>query len=161
MLLTGRARRGSRSCLVEGGIHSTGTDESTLLKARGEPVPLAILVEDNQLNRKLLRDILEIRFDVLEAETAERALELLEVHVPDLMVVDLQLPGMDGLTLMRLVKEAPATAAVPVVAISAHAMQEDINQALNCGCVEYVTKPLIEDPFVFVDRMARLATRRH
>src|SRR2546423_12707938 len=97
-------------------------------------MPLAMLVEDNAMNRKLLRDIMEIRFDVVEAETAERAVELLREHRPDLLLVDLQLPGMDGLTFMRLVKNDPATAAIPVVAISAHAMQEDINQALESGC---------------------------
>jgi CheY-like chemotaxis protein len=120
-------------------------------------MPLAMLVEDNAMNRKLLRDIMEIRFQVVEAETAERALELLQEHRPDLLLVDLQLPGMDGLTLMRRLKQDPATAAIPLVAISAHAMQDDINQALECGCAEYVTKPLVEDPFRFVERMARLA----
>ncbi len=120
-------------------------------------MPLAMLVEDNAMNRKLLRDIMEIRFDVVDAETAERALELLQGCHPDLMLVDLQLPGMDGLTLMRRLKQDPATADIPVVAISAHAMQDDINQAMDCGCVEYVTKPLVEDPFTFVERMARLA----
>src|SRR5438876_10770958 len=121
-------------------------------------MPLAMLFEDNAMNRKLLRDIMEIRFGVVEAETAERALELLHECRPDLLLVDLQLPGMDGLTLMRQLKRDPATAAIPVVAISAHAMQDDINQALESGCVEYVTKPLVEDPFTFVERMERLAT---
>lgn len=139
---------------------SLRTQDSTRSKAWTMTMPLAILVEDNPINRKLLRDILEIRFDVLEAETAEKALEWLESHIPDLMLVDLQLPGMDGLTLMRRVKESPRTTAIPVVAISAHAMQEDIDQAMECGCAEYVTKPLVEDPFAFVDRMAQLASGR-
>jgi len=121
-------------------------------------MPLAMLVEDNAMNRKLLRDIMEIRFEVLEAETAERALELLQGRRPDLLLVDLQLPGMDGLTLMRRLKQDPATADIPVVAISAHAMQDDINQAMESGCAEYVTKPLVEDPFTFVERMVRLAS---
>src|SRR5207253_62739 len=112
---------------------------------------------DNAMNRKLMRDILEIHFEVLEAESAEKALLLLDEQHPDLMLVDLQLPGMDGLALMRRLKEVPATADIPMVAISAHAMREDIEQALDSGCTEYVTKPLIEDPFAFADRMARLA----
>jgi CheY-like chemotaxis protein len=116
-----------------------------------------MLVEDNAMNRKLMRDIMEIHFDVVEAETAERALELLEEHHPDLLLIDLQLPGMDGLTLLRILKQNPATADIPAVAISAHAMPDDIKQALESGCVEYVTKPLVEDPFTFVERMARLA----
>jgi CheY-like chemotaxis protein len=122
-------------------------------------MPLALLVEDNPLNRKLLRDILEIRFDVLEAESAEKAAALLAGARPDLILMDLQLPGMDGLTFVRQLKRDGATAAIPVVAVSAHAMPDDIRQALDCGCQEYVTKPLVEDPFVFVERMARLAAR--
>jgi two-component system cell cycle response regulator DivK len=122
-------------------------------------MPLAILVEDNALSRKLLHDLLAIRFEVLEAGTAEIALELLESHIPDLMLVDLQLPGMDGLALMGCVKDSPRTAAVPLVLLSAHALQEDIDRAMGCGCAEYVPKPLVEEPLLFVERMARLATR--
>src|SRR5262245_27233311 len=128
--------------------------------ARRSLMPLAMLVEDNAMNRKLLRDILAIRFEVVEAETAERALGLLEGCRPDLRLVDLQLPGMDGLELMRRLKADRTTAGIPAVAISAHAMQEDIDQAMDCGCAEYVTKPLVEDPVAFVDRMARLAQAR-
>jgi CheY-like chemotaxis protein len=70
--------------------------------------------------------------------------------------MDLQLPGMDGLSYIRLLKSDPATSNIPIVAVSAHAMPADIEQTLAAGCVEYVTKPLTEDPFEFVDRMARL-----
>jgi two-component system cell cycle response regulator DivK len=121
-------------------------------------MPLVLLVEDNPMNRKLFRDIMEMRFDVLEAETAEIALELLERHKPDLILLDIQLPGMDGLSFLRLIKKDPARADIPVVALSAHALQEDIRQALACGCREYVTKPLVEDPIAFAERMARVAT---
>jgi CheY-like chemotaxis protein len=121
-------------------------------------MPLALLVEDNLMNRKLFRDIMEMEFAVLEAETAEQALELLEQHRPDLILLDIQLPGMDGLTFLRLLKRDPARADIPVVALSAHALKEDIRQALDSGCTEYVTKPLVEDPIAFAERMARLAT---
>lgn len=118
----------------------------------------ALLVEDNAINRKLLRDILEIRFEVHEAASAEEAAELLRTHFyPDMIFMDLQLPGMDGLTYIRQLKRNTATASIPIVAVSAHAMPADIEQALAAGCAEYVTKPLVEDPFEFVDRMARLA----
>jgi len=120
-------------------------------------MPLALLVEDNLLNRKLFRDILEMQFTVLEAETAEQALELLERHRPDLILLDIQLPGMDGLSFLRLLKKDPERADIPVVALSAHALREDIEQALASGCTEYVTKPLVEDPIAFAERMARLA----
>jgi two-component system cell cycle response regulator DivK len=121
-------------------------------------MPRALLVEDNAMNRKLFRDIMEKQFEVLEAETAEAALELLEHHRPDLILLDIQLPGMDGLTFLRLIKRDPARADIPVVALSAHALQEDIRQALASGCTEYVTKPLVEDPIAFAERLARLAT---
>ncbi len=71
--------------------------------------------------------------------------------------MDIQLPGMDGLTFMRQLKEDPKTCDIPIVAVSAHAMKEDIAKAYDCGCVEYVTKPLVEDPFEFVERMANFA----
>jgi CheY-like chemotaxis protein len=63
---------------------------------------------------------------------------------------------MDGLSLVRQLKADAATRDIPVVAVSAHAMRHNIDQALAAGCVEYVTKPLTEDPFAFVDRLARL-----
>lgn len=121
-------------------------------------MPLVLVVEDNAMNRKLMRDILEIRFDVLEAHSAEDALVLLQDCRPDLILMDLQLPGMDGLSLTRLLKQDAAFHETPVVAVSAHAMTYNIEQALDAGCVEYVTKPLTEDPFAFADRLARLAS---
>ena len=117
---------------------------------------LVLVVEDNAMNRKLMRDILEIRFEVLEAYSAEDAVSVLQERRPDLILMDLQLPGMDGLTLIRQLKQDPATCEIPIVAVSAHAMKHNIEQALTAGCVEYITKPLVEDPFVFVDRLARL-----
>jgi CheY-like chemotaxis protein len=119
---------------------------------------VALLVEDNPTNRKLMRDILEIRFEVVETPTAEEALTLVQTRKPDLMVLDLQLPGMDGLTLVRRLKEAPETREIPIVAVSADAMQANIDRALKAGCVSYVTKPIIEDPFALVDRLERLLT---
>jgi two-component system cell cycle response regulator DivK len=115
-----------------------------------------LLVEDNPTNRKLLRDILEIKFDVVEAESAEAAADLLRSCRPDMIFMDLQLPGMDGLSFIRLLKKDAATRGIPIVAISAHAMPEDIEEALSSGCAEYVTKPLVEDPFEFAERMDRL-----
>lgn len=118
----------------------------------------ALLVEDNAINRKLLRDILDIRFQVVEAISAEEADERLRPDsLPDVIFMDLQLPGMDGLTYIRQLKNDPLTSPIPIVAVSAHAMPADIEQTLAAGCTEYVTKPLTEDPFAFVDRMAQLA----
>jgi two-component system cell cycle response regulator/two-component system cell cycle response regulator DivK len=114
-----------------------------------------LLVEDHPMNRKLFRDILEMQFVVVEALSAEEALERLESVRPDLIVMDVQLPGMDGLTLVRKLKADPQTTPIPVVALSAHAMPRDIELAYAAGCVDYITKPVTDDPFTFLDRLAR------
>jgi CheY-like chemotaxis protein len=112
-----------------------------------------LVVEDNWLNRKMCHDLLADRFDVLEAESAAEARELLREHSPDLILMDVQLPGMDGLTFTRLLKADPATCHIPVVGVSAHAMDSDVRRALDAGCVDYITKPIDID--TFADRVAR------
>lgn len=118
----------------------------------------ALVIEDNRLNRKLLRDVLEIRFEVEEAVTAEEALALVQIQKPDLILTDIQLPGMSGLEFTRLLKGIAELKDVPVVAISAFAESDSIKAALESGCVEYVTKPIVEDPFVLVERFEKLVS---
>jgi CheY-like chemotaxis protein len=118
-------------------------------------MPLVLLIEDHESSRKLMRDILSIRFDVAEAGRADEALGVLRERVVDLILMDMQLPGTDGLTLTRQLKSDPATQAIPIVAVSAHAMQQNIDDALASGCVAYVTKPLVDDPFVFVEWLSQ------
>jgi CheY-like chemotaxis protein len=115
-----------------------------------------LLVEDHPMNRKLFRDILEIQFAVIEAESAESALEILKTHRPDLLLLDMQLPGMDGLSLARLLKHDPQWAAIPIIGLSAHAMTRDVEQALDAGCADYITKPITEDPFAFLERISKV-----
>lgn len=117
---------------------------------------LALIVEDDYLNRKLLHDILEIKFRVVEANSAENALLLLEKHDPSVIFLDMQLPGMDGTTFLRQLKKNPSTASIPVIGISARAFPDDIKQGREHGCIEYITKPIEEDPQPFVERMADL-----
>jgi two-component system, cell cycle response regulator DivK len=117
---------------------------------------LILLVEDHPTNRKLLRDILQLQFEVLEAESAEKALDQLNKHTPDLIMMDMQLPGMDGLSLVRQLKTDPRQAAIPIIAVSAHALPRDIEQAKAAGCLEYITKPITDDPFTFLDRITRV-----
>jgi len=114
-----------------------------------------LLVEDHPMNRKLFRDILEMQFEVLEAESAEAALEILPGRLPDLILLDMQLPGMDGLTLARRLKRDPEISSIPIIGISAHAMRRDVEQARAAGCVDYITKPITDDPFVFLERISR------
>lgn len=113
-----------------------------------------LLVEDHPMNRKLVRDILLFQFEVDEVVSAEAAEEYLQTHRPDLILLDIQLPGMDGVSLMRRLKAEPATADIPIVALSAHAMRRDIELAHQAGCVDYITKPITDDPFTFLERIA-------
>jgi CheY-like chemotaxis protein len=115
-----------------------------------------LLVEDNPMNRKLFRDILEMQFEVYEAGSAEDALTILRDVTPHLILLDVQLPGMDGLTMLRLLKRDPALREVPVVALSAHAMSQDIERARAAGCADYITKPITDDPFTFLERVTRV-----
>lgn len=114
-----------------------------------------LVVEDNRMNRKLFRDILEFQFAVEEAGSAEDAVIYLETHRPNLILMDIQLPGMDGLSLVRRLKADPDLRAIPVIVISAQAMPRDIEMARSAGCVDYITKPITDDRCAFLERVAR------
>jgi CheY-like chemotaxis protein len=102
-----------------------------------------LIVEDNPMNRKLARNALRSRgFEVLEATTGEEALTLLSRRVADLVLMDLQLPDMDGLEVTRRLKADERTAALPVVALTAHVREVDEQRALEAGCIGYITKPI-------------------
>jgi len=102
-----------------------------------------LLVEDNPVNRKLARNILRSRgYDVWEAASGEEALELLCERRPDLVLMDIQLPSMDGLAVTRRIKASPNTESIPVVALTAHATQLDEQRAREAGCSGYIVKPI-------------------
>jgi len=102
-----------------------------------------LVVEDNPVNRKLARNALRIHgFQVHEATTGEEALELLSQHSADLILMDIQLPGMDGLEVTRRLKADPRTAHIPIVALTAHAKEADEFRAREAGCAGYITKPI-------------------
>jgi signal transduction histidine kinase/CheY-like chemotaxis protein len=102
-----------------------------------------LVVEDHAINRKLARNVLCSRgFTVLEATTGEEALELVSRSRPDLILMDIQLPGLDGLEVTRRLGADAATADIPVVALTAHAQQADERRALEAGCVGYIAKPI-------------------
>ena len=104
---------------------------------------IILLVEDNPLNRKLARNVLRSQgFEVWEAPTGEDALNQLRRRRPDLILMDLQLPGMDGLEVTRRLKADPKTADLPVVALTAHVREADEQEAWEAGCVGYITKPI-------------------
>jgi len=102
-----------------------------------------LVIEDNALNMKLVRTLLLLgRYHVLEAEDAETGLRLLRDHRPDLILMDIQLPGMDGLTATGIIKNDPELKGIPVVATTSYAMEGDEQRALKGRCDGYISKPV-------------------
>jgi CheY-like chemotaxis protein len=102
-----------------------------------------LIVDDHPLNLKLAADVLETQgFTVHTAPDAEQAQGMLKDLLPDLILMDIALPGMDGLTLTRLLKTDARLGHVPVVALTAFAMKGDDAKALAAGCAGYITKPI-------------------
>ncbi|MEN3942591.1 response regulator [Prosthecobacter sp. SYSU 5D2] len=105
--------------------------------------PCLLVVDDHPTNLKLVSDLLEFEdYEVLRAVDAETAQEMIRLTVPDLVLMDLALPGMDGLTLTRLLKADPATRHIIIVALTAYAMKGDEAKAREAGCDGYITKPI-------------------
>jgi CheY-like chemotaxis protein len=102
-----------------------------------------LIVEDNAVNLKLISEVLGTEGFVIDcATTAEQAQLKLSQRVPDLILMDLALPQMDGLTLTRVLKADPRFKDVPIVALTASAMVGDERKALEAGCAGYITKPV-------------------
>jgi CheY-like chemotaxis protein len=105
--------------------------------------PLILVVDDNDAGQLLVRAVLEREgFRVDSASSSEGVLERLNVRKPDLILMDVQLPGQDGLALTRQLKADPSTDAIPVVALTANAMVGDREQAFAAGCIGYISKPM-------------------
>lgn len=113
-----------------------------------------LIIEDDELNMKLLRGLLMIgNYRVLEAVDAETGLETARRRPPDLILMDIQLPGMDGLSATRIIVEDPVLKDIPVVALSSYAMESDKEKACAAGCKEYITKPISTRNFLqIIDR---------
>ncbi len=102
-----------------------------------------LVIEDNDLNRELFKAILETGgYQPLLASDAEKGLEIAKKHHPDLILMDIQLPGMDGLTATRLIKNDTELKGIPVIALTAYAMPRDERKALDAGCMGYISKPV-------------------
>jgi two-component system, cell cycle response regulator DivK len=113
---------------------------------------LILIVEDNDKNLKLARDLLQHDgLRTLEADTAATGIALAEQHVPDLILMDIQLPGMDGVAALRRLRESAATRSIPVVALTAFAMAADRERLLAAGFDGYLAKPI--DIHDFSDRV--------
>jgi two-component system, cell cycle response regulator DivK len=104
---------------------------------------LILLVEDNETNQLLTVAVLERDgYRVLVAGNTDEARHHLETETPDLILMDVQLPGQDGLAFTRQLKRDRATSSIPVVAMTAHAMQGDADLAMEAGCSGYIPKPI-------------------
>lgn len=102
-----------------------------------------LVVDDNPTNSKLVSDLLEFEGHIiLKAADAEEALTILKEILPDLILMDISMPGMDGLTLTRKLKADPRTAHIRIVALTASAMKGDDRKAFEAGCDGYITKPV-------------------
>ena len=102
-----------------------------------------LLVEDNELNRDMLaRRLTRKGYDVVIAVDGRQAVEMAAAETPDLVLMDMSLPVLTGWEATRLLKGDPATSSVPVIALTAHALAEDRERALEAGCDDYDTKPV-------------------
>ena len=102
-----------------------------------------MVVEDNEKNRKLMRVVLKAKgYNIIEASTGEEALNLLKNQKPDIILMDIQLPGIDGLTLIKQIKASVITKDIPIIAVTAYAMKGDEQKILDTGCDAYVSKPI-------------------
>ena len=102
-----------------------------------------LIVEDNPMNMELATDLLEMAgYEILTSDTAAAALQLAKERVPDVVLMDVALPDMDGLDATRRLKEDPELCRIPVIALTAHAMSGDEERAREAGCDGYITKPI-------------------
>lgn len=106
-------------------------------------MPKILLVEDNEMNRDMLsRRLIRRGYEVILAANGQEGLALAKSSCPDLILMDLSLPTLDGWEASRQIKSAVSTAAIPIIALTAHAMSGDKEQALAAGCDDYATKPI-------------------
>jgi two-component system, cell cycle response regulator DivK len=106
-------------------------------------MPKILLIEDNEMNRDMLsRRLIRRGYEVVLATNGQEGLALARSGCPDLILMDLSLPTLDGWETTRRIKSSASTAAIPIIALTAHAMAGDKEQALAAGCDDYETKPI-------------------
>lgn len=108
-----------------------------------------LVVEDNETNMYLIRFILKNKgYQVIEAITGEEGVEFALKEKPDLVIMDIQLPGIDGLETTRRIRDSEAGKELPIVALTSHAMVGDKEKALKAGCTGYIEKPINPETFI-------------
>ena len=104
---------------------------------------LILIIEDNEKNRRLVRDVLQFKgYQTIETETGEEGVELARSRQPALVLMDIQLPGIDGITALRQLRDDPITRAIRVMAVTAAAMTQDRQKILSAGFDGYQSKPI-------------------
>lgn len=112
---------------------------------------LVLIVEDNERNLELVRDILQAKgHDTLEARTAEEGLKVAHAQTPQLILMDIQLPGMNGIEALKALRAEPRTAGIPIVAITASVMQSDRQEIMSAGFDGFIEKPITVRSFMDV-----------
>ncbi len=102
-----------------------------------------LIVEDNDRNRELVKDILTLRgYEVLEAKDGVEGVAMAGKHRPDLIIMDIQMPVMDGITAAKILKSDPATAAITMIALTSFAMKGDKERFMEAGFDDYIAKPI-------------------
>jgi len=107
-------------------------------------VKTILLVEDVPLNRDLMVQLLEDKFHILQAEDGFQAIAIALQSNPDMIMMDLSLPGLDGWKTIKTLKTNPSTKHIPIIALTAHAMSGDKERVMGLGCVDYISKPVDE-----------------
>jgi CheY-like chemotaxis protein len=132
--------------LTEFPLTAGGVDDDTDLTR----IRTLLYVEDNQANMELVRQLIVRRPDMrlLGAEDALRGIALAKAHQPDVILMDINLPGISGLQALKLLRDDPATLHIPVLALSANAMARDIEKGLEAGFFRYLTKPIRVSEFM-------------
>ena len=120
--------------------------------------PKIAVVEDNLDNRILVQAILEDDYEISEYENGKEVLDGLADDIPDLVLLDISLPGMDGTEVLRWVRSQELLSSLPVIALTAHAMSGDREKYLEMGFDEYVTKPIVDEG-VLMGAIERLLAR--
>jgi two-component system cell cycle response regulator DivK len=116
------------------------------------------VIEDNEDNRLLLRALLDDLYDIREYGSGPSALEGMASFVPDLILLDISLPGMDGVEVLGVLREDPRLKSLPVIALTAHAMIGDRERLLDAGFDEYVPKPIVDEN-ILLGSIERLIAR--
>jgi CheY-like chemotaxis protein len=118
-----------------------------------------LVAEDNPVNRELLRELLENRgYSVIEACNGQEVLDMIEQSQPDVLLLDIGMPVLDGFAVVRKIRENPSLARLPVLAVTAYAMRDDRDNVLNAGFDGYLSKPI--DARDLANELERLLSKR-